>query len=284
MKKFGLLTVLLALAGLNVSLAQENATGYNPNSVYPIHDADIMFEKRVWRRMDLREKQNQAFYASNREITKVIIEAAKAGLIQPYVNDSLLTPMSKEIFLEKLIIPGTEDAAADEFGGDTGGGWGDTGGGWGDAGGEEAAEPAAPAGPAYYLPNNLTVLEISEDMIFDKKRSRMYFDIQSITLMLPQNDAGLILPLATFKYKDLEKLFRSMPEEAIWFNRQNSRGHLNLADAFNLRLFAARIIKVANPGDEYIVDVYNKTPKQAILASDWLEQQLMEYEHELWEF
>ena len=90
--------------------------------------------------------------------------------------------------------------------------------------------------------------------------------------------------MATFKYKDLAELFRSMPKEAIWFNRQNSREHKNLADAFELRLFSARIIKVENPDDNYIQDVYDESPKQGVMASQWLEDEIIGYEHDLWEF
>jgi gliding motility associated protien GldN len=266
----------LLLCGVNVSsYAQESASGYNPNSVYPIHDSNIMWKKRVWRRMDLNEKANRPFFAYNNEITKIIIEATKAGLIFPYENDSLKTRMSKEKFLENLIDPRTIPVDDDDFGFDSGDdGWG--------ANNEEKVS----TGPAEFFPNQITVMEIMEDMIFDKNRSRLYYDIQAVTLILPAKlfETGMLKPVATYKFKDLVQLFRSMPEEAIWFNRQNHRQHRNLADAFDLRLFSARIIKVGNPDDHSIVDVYNKSPKEGIMASQWLENELMEFEHELWEF
>ena len=77
--------------------------------------------------------------------------------------------------------------------------------------------------------------------------------------------------------------FRNDPR-AIWFNSQNDSEHRNMADAFDLRLFSSYLIKVSNPKDQYLADIYTGTAKQAILAAQWKANELMEYEHNLWEF
>ena len=305
MKRIGIIAVLaLSLAAAAPAVAQEQSMEYNENSVYPIRESDILLKKRIWRRVDLNEKQNKPFFAYNNEISKIIIEAVKAGVLTPYTNDSLKTRMSREDFVEKLQIPNqggglTEEEKAMGFGEEStegGGGWDDSG--WG-------SEPAADAGSGSsksgsgstdaastassgieFLPREINVLELMEDMIFDKRRSRLYWDIQGVKLIIPASkfDTGLLREVAVFKYKDLEQLFRSMPGEAVWFNPNNNAGHLNLADAFTLRLFNGRIVKVANPDDSYLVDIYNRSPKDGLMASQWIEQQLLEMEHELWEF
>lgn len=285
-----LMASFLVIGDNHSSYAQEESTGYNPHSVRPIHESDIMHKKRIWRRMDLKEKQNRPFFAYNNEITKIIIDAVKQGILHPYVNDSLKTRMSKEKFLENLQLPQTgfeseEEAVADDDA------WG--GSGWGDepaagtAQGDTAqsAETAAAAG--YFFNSNVSILEIMEDVIFDKKRSRMYYDIQSIKLIIPPDlfpETGLLREVGVFRYKDLVEVFKSMPQEAIWYNPQNASAHRNLSDAFDLRLFSARIVKVGNPQDQFLVDIYNESPKEGILASIREEQALMEWEHNLWEF
>ncbi len=284
MKKavFALLIIIL-IAPVYLS-AQERDLGYNPNSVYPILDADIMYKKRVWRRMDLREKQNKPFFAYNNEITKIIIESVKNGLITPYRSDSLVNPMTKEQFEENMKLPDVDIGLTEEekaMGFEEDSDWGSSSD-WGDGGGEEADDNSA----EFFYPNEVSILELAEDMVFDKKRSRLYYDIQSIRLVIPAErfETGLEKTVGVFKYRDLEALFRSMPDEAYWFNPQNNAEHKNLADAFVLRLFSARITKVSNPDDSYVVDVYNKSPRQGILASQWIEYQLMEKEHHLWEY
>ena len=267
--------------------AQESeSNGFNPNSINPIHETDIMYKKRVWRRMDLREKQNQPFFAKNNEITKLMIDAVNNGELTPYFTDSTVRRMSKEEFLERMKIPDTGGGLTDEekalgFTEDDGG-WGDSGG-WGD---ESEEDSEASAGDDYFFPQQVSIVEIMEDVIFDKKRSRLYYDIQSLTMILPAElfETGIYRPVASFKFKDLEPIFKKVMEDAKWFNPQNSREHKNFADAFALRLFKARLTKVENPENNYIVDIYNKSQAQGIMASQWLENEIIEYEHELWEF
>jgi gliding motility associated protien GldN len=292
------LVFLATLGAISPNMAQETTNYVNHNSTSGIPDYDIMYKKRLWRRMDLKEKQNRSFFAFNNEITKIIIEGVNAGVLFPYKNDSLLTRMSREEFLENMKMPvyggevlSDEEKAMgftedDAWGDDDG--WGDDSG-WGDeeTGDDKSADASATAGADYFFPADVEVLEIMEDWVFDKRRSRLFYDIQSITLILPSTkfpETGLQRQVATFKYKDLEELFRSMPEEALWFNPQNSAEHKNLADAFLLRLFSARLIKVSNPEDSYIADIYNTNPKDGLIASQRIEEELLELEHELWEY
>ena len=66
------------------SFAQMGPQGYNPNSVRPIYEDDIMYRTTVWRRINLLEKQNKPFFAIDNEITTVITEAVRDKKVQPY--------------------------------------------------------------------------------------------------------------------------------------------------------------------------------------------------------
>lgn len=278
--KFLLVVLIAAISSGGVS-AQEQQVGYNENSVYPIPFDNQMYKRTVWRRMDLKEKQNAPFFSTSNEITRIIINAVKDGILDVYEDDSLNKKMSKEKFLENLKLP--EEESEDAFG-DTGG-FGDNGG-WDDSGwGEPSEGGAAAAGPQYYDASELTILNIKEDMIFDKVRSRLYYDLLSIEMIIPAEAVatGIEQSVGVFKYKDLERLFRNMPNRAIWYNRQNTAQHRNMADAFLLRLFHARIYKVSNPRNDQIADIY-LDPKAALIHSQQIEHQLIEYEHNLWEY
>ena len=148
-----------------------------------------------------------------------------------------------------------------------------------------AAAPK-PAGNEY-RPKDIYEMEIKEDMIFDKKRSRMYHDIKSITLLVPStlasNTSGIEKPIGTFKYSDLVKVFRANPQNAIWFNAENDAQHKNLADAFELWLFNSYITKVSNAGDSRLDDIYGGA-QQGILAAQQTSADLIEYEYNLWSF
>ncbi len=266
--------------------------GYNHNSIRPLHESHIMYKKTLWFRMSLKEKQNRPFFAVENEITKVIIDAVKLGIIRPYQNDSLRTRMSQEEFLENLTIPSdevklTEEEIAmgftqDDLGGFGGGDdWGSEGG-WGDESGDGAeAETAANE----FYPKSLHLLEIKEDLLFDNKHSRMKHDIQAITIIIPAEmnpSTGLEKKLAAFSYKELvQNLFRDN-SQAIWYNERNNRHHRNLEEAFDLRLFNARVIKYDNARDEMIIDIYEED-RAALIAAQQYEHQLVEYESHLWE-
>ncbi|MFM6913924.1 MAG: gliding motility protein GldN [Aquirufa sp.] len=285
--------------------AQETSVNPNPNSAHPIDEADIQYRAQIWRRMDLNEKINQPFFAENNQISKFLIDGVKAGLLTPYSNDSLNTKLSLEQFLDRLKRKGvlengglTAEEIAAGFGGDakpaaapaTGGGADD---GWGTKKTEtsNAEKPAADdfdkgpivAGVEYYIPKQLSILEIKEDAIIDRKRSRLYFDIQAITLKIPasQSDAGLEDIVASFRFKDVYKFFKSNPN-CIWFNSTNEMQHRNMADAFDLRFFSARIIKKGNAANKDIFDQFGDG-KEALKKSQKLEQQLQDKEAEMWE-
>lgn len=311
MRKISLLGLVLVLFGTSfISVAQEiDESGYNYNSVRPIRRADIMYLNTIWRRMDLREKQNEPYFAEQNQITKIVIDAVKAGVLRPFINDSLNTRMSLNQFLENLKVPGGDEGLSKEdiemgFGADDGGGWGSGGGddGWGgggdswggggdggfgggDGGGDGGGGGGAVAAEAdEFFAKQIPLLEIKEDVIFDRKRSRIYHDIQAITLIIPGDyyPSGINKRLATFSYKELvENVFVDNPQ-ASWFNTSNTSENRNLADAFDLRLFSARIIKYSNPRDAFIEDIYNGDLKVSLGKSQQYEYQLLDYESNLW--
>lgn len=286
MKKFSYVlcfVFFLFVIGLNDTYAQERDNGYDPNSVYPVHEAYLMYKRTLWRRMDLREKQNSPFYSLHRELPTIIINAVKAGLLFPYNNDSVRSRMDKQKFLETMKLPETGDELSDEEkeiirqqmieSGEL-------------EEGEELPIDDEEDGEDEYNSRDFAIVEIKENAYFDRMRSRLYYNIHSLTLILPadpDDPSTFERPLASFKYQELVELFRSIPKEAIWFNHENMAHHKNFADAFNLRLFSANLTKFSNSKDESIVEIYQDR-KKGLHASQKIEHEMLEFESELWEF
>ena len=63
-----------------------------------------MWKKTLWRRVDLKEKQNKPYFARNREMSKIIIEAVERGVLIPYNSDSVndSNVMAREEFIENI--------------------------------------------------------------------------------------------------------------------------------------------------------------------------------------
>src|SRR5688572_21387463 len=88
---------------VNQAFTEEMEEQYNPNSLNPIPVYEQHYKVRVWRTVDLAEKQNKGFFARNGELSKLLIDAIMSGEIADiYTYDSLTTKMSKEDFLKGL--------------------------------------------------------------------------------------------------------------------------------------------------------------------------------------
>ena len=285
--KIFVLFVLLSISSVDNTYAQaEVSNGYNPLSLRQVHESYLMWKRTLWRRVDLKEKQNKPFFAMNRELSKIIISAVERGVLIPYRSDSVndASVMSREDFLINIQQENLD--AEDDF----------------DDGGFEddpfaaaieddpfaADEEEVETGPIFIPNREFSIFEIKEDLYFDRIHSRIYFDIQSISMYLPgdsfYNLTGVEKPVASFRFIDLYNLFKSMPKEAIWFNDSNIAQHKNLGDAFLLRLFKGIIVKIANADDVRVSELYAKSRKDGIMASFKVEQDLMEWEANLWEY
>ena len=285
--KIFVLFVLLSISSVDNTYAQaEVSNGYNPLSLRQVHESYLMWKRTLWRRVDLKEKQNKPFFAMNRELSKIIISAVERGVLIPYRSDSVndANVMSREDFLINIQQENLD--TEDDF----------------DDGGFEddpfaaafeddpfaTDEEEVETGPIFIPNREFSIFEIKEDLYFDRIHSRIYFDIQSISMYLPgdsfYNLTGVEKPVASFRFIDLYNLFKSMPKEAIWFNDSNIAQHKNLGDAFLLRLFKGIIVKVANADDVRVSELYAKSRKDGIMASFKVEQDLMEWEANLWEY
>jgi gliding motility associated protien GldN len=274
---------------------------YNPNSINPIPLYEQHYKVRVWRNIDLLEKQNKGFFAKNGEITRIIMDAITSGeLVDIYTSDSLIRKMSKEDFLKNLQQESATDypqwdPAKDfytddivTYNGKNYRALQDSRG----ANPETAADSwtATSEGKALnYVASDVSNLQVMEDVIFDRRRSRLYYDIQAFELSVPgsKTKTGFNQSLGWVRYKDIEKIFRAHPKKAVWFNRHNTAQNKNFSDALLLRLFWGPITKVQNPDNETILETYlaNGRPyREAIWATEWKEIELMEKEHNLWEF
>jgi len=248
-----------------------DSAGYNTLSVRPVHVSDVMYRMSIWRRINFKEKCNEPFFSSGNEITSILMNAVRRGQLQAYKpnNDSVNRTMTKEAFFDQITEKpeANGEPVIDPFTG-------------------KPVESVAAAGTEM-TPRELYLLELKEDLIFDKQRSRQYNDIQVVTLIIPsdKNLKGIEQPLASFRYKDLDKLFKQLPN-ARWYNSANRAEDKKLSDAFDLRLFCSRITKVSNPKDEPIDGMAENAGnvKASLIASQLAELDLVEKENELWDF
>ena len=206
----------------------------------PFQSSNTMWSKQITRALDLREKQNQPLFSTNQQITKILIDGVKSGQLTAYASDSLINSLSVTEFLTKIEIPREPDQDTSYMTE------------WEKE--EYMASLASNTDAEYFFPQDFYQKELKETLLFDKERSQMKYDIQSLTFFFPadhvDNERGIQMHIGSFDYKQVEQYFIDNAN-TIWYNPNNDREHRSLADAFKLRLFSSYIIKVSNPNNEF---------------------------------
>lgn len=327
-KLFYLLIVTIVAVGAKAQEVPDyedlrHSRKHNPNSLRPIRDEDVMYSIRVISRMDLREKINHAWDSEKSRIIDIIFQGVEkwyteynqsaesasadtAGIMplsplsEGFTDEDLLdeqvfkgnitdpktqtsrpmNPAEEDAFTQNLKLdnPSITQAQIDA------------------AIQEENAKRAA-GDP--FAPGTLKTLEIEEDMIFDRNHSTSKWDIQTITVVATVDilGAGQVTDreIVRVRFKDLARYIRKVyaesdQEKGYWFNSNNpGKREISFADAFDLRLFNAWIIKYSNTGGLGLQEILGNpnTPEgrlSILELSRTFKNKLLEYQHNLWEY
>jgi gliding motility associated protien GldN len=293
-----LIFLLAGLSFASLSIAQPDTVA-NINSVDKIPYYEQLYRFRVWREMDLREKQNAGFKSAESDIADFLLKSINSGAIPAYddsvknVRTAAEMMVKNQALVEPPYVP-TKDYVMTESASYQGKNYQST---RNDNKGHLPTDPAwwelSPNQTEYFTKESIVSLMIVEDLIFDKRRSRLYYDIQAIGLMVDRD--GNISPLAYVLYKDFHNLVEKashskdmkVRNQVLWRNRYNPSENKTFADAFKLRLFHGVIEKVENPDNRGITQIYELNGRsygESIFARWEEEMKLMEKEHNLWEY
>jgi gliding motility associated protien GldN len=240
---------------------------------YPsLREADVMYHKRIWQRMDLRQKMNHPFYYPTDAIEdrKSLFDVIKNALLvdgsltayslgPTEDDDEFHWPMTQDQIQEKLrpvITQYTEDI---------------------DTGDRIPVENTIEVKSA-----DITMYEIKEDWIYDKQRSERYIRIIGICPMKERfDDDG-----AKMGYESLFWLYfpecRYVFANAEVYNFMNDAQRRTFEDLFQKRMFASYIVKESNVYDRRIQG-YTRGIDQ-LLEADRIKHEQFEIEHDLWSY
>lgn len=140
------------------------------------------FKKRIISDINLRDKQNEAFYAEENKLVKILKEAVGKKQISIFDNDSLTKKLSIAEFEDNFFFPYAASSGSDSI----------------------LEFPTIPIQKLYKL-------HLVEEITFDPKGKQKTYESKSIAIIYPSSeniDKGIDEPLVYFAYKDVIKLLK----------------------------------------------------------------------------
>jgi gliding motility associated protien GldN len=277
---FGLLIFLIGATN-HETKAQIIDGAYKPADLYKrkptplpyVREADVMWKKKVWRIIDLREKMNQTLYFPTKEIdgrrnlVNLFLEGIKDGKLTAYDaknDDEFKVPMTYEQ-VKATFGATTRTLKVRDV---------DTG--------EMVEKPVT---------GEINSEEVKQFMV----KEEWYFDKQTSTLNV--RVIG-ICPIQEF-YRDEDVNQESVQRRQVFwiyypeareimasnevFNPQNTARNSSYDDIFLKRKFNSYIVKEANIYNNRNINQY-LAGKDAMLESKRIENEIFDYEQNLWEY
>ncbi len=230
-----------------------------------VREADIAWERRIWRVIDVREKMNLPFAYPEKPLFDVFREMAENGEIMVFNDESFKEPISMEDLQGKLNrIDTFVNFNYETY--------------------EETIEIAESPINA----EDIKRYRVKEIWYFDEEASMMKVRILGIS---PIRD---VYDDETGEFKYPEPLFwiyypearRTLAQHRV-FNENNVIASMTWYDLFESRMFSSYIIKNSNVLDLRLSDIYEGYESAGIdmlLEGEKIKAELFNFEHDLWEY
>lgn len=243
------------------------------NKVTPyanLRESDVVFSKRVWQEIDLREKVNQYLGSPKARLIDVLMDAIAAGELTAYDplptkddpnGDSFATPLTPAKARAKMADSSLVNIIDKNTGEKTG----------------------SRMVPGEFQPDSVIKFRIKEDWVFDKQRSVFEPRIIGIAPMIKQKVDGANLAL---DYQPAFWIYFPAARQVLVtkeaFNRKNDATDLSFDDVFLKRLFHSYVVKESNDRDERIKDYAVGIDR--LYESERVKKSLMDWELNLWQY
>ncbi len=244
---------------------KQNIGNRRPINYTSLREGDVAWEKRVWRDIDMREKQNQPLYypleynACRSSLFQTITRQILIGNIIAFKDEDFLIPYNDSEIKNKLVKRDTIDNIIYD-----------------------------PNGNEYAVRTPITdSISIYERVLKFRVKEDWYFDRQKSSLEVR------IVGLAAIEYNEERDYYRELywvyfPSCRPYFARndvynfKNDAERRSLDDIFWKRQFTSTIVKESNVQDRYI-DQYQKGI-DALVEADKIKMNIFTWEHDLWNY
>lgn len=276
--KFFILTLVTLALCANVAIGQDDADKANTeplvlDGLYKkiaveekhvleydhIREADVMWQKRVWRVIDTREKLNLPFAYPEEPLIGIFMDLVNSGEVTVYTDEDFTTAFTKEDLASQ--IGGADSVLVFDF---------DTG--------AEIWNVVSND----FNPEEVQQFRLKEDWVFDEESSTMVVRIIGIAPVRDiYDDNGNFRGQNALFWAYYPEMRRYLTNYEA-FNPFNDAQRNSWEDIFEMREFASFIIKESNSRDLRIQDTYSGV--DALLESERVKNDIFLYEHDLWSY
>lgn len=223
----------------------------------PVREADILWEKRLWRVIDVREKQNLAFSYPEAPLFQILADAVKAGQLTAYTDDSFgeampLAQVENELAETDTII--VFNLVTEE---------------------EEVKVIQNTLDPA-----SVRRFRVKEAWWFDTNTGELRVRILGIAPLMEVEKNGEFRyekPLFWVHYPSARPL---LARQKVYWPGDNMAATLTWEDVFEMRRFSSMVYKESNPYDRRLQDYL--AGEDMVYEAAKIEDELFNREHDLW--
>jgi gliding motility associated protien GldN len=240
---------------------------------YPyLREADVMWAKRIWQVIDLRQKINQTMYFPIDELEnrKSLFDVIRIGLIDQgsitaygtgptQEDDEFRYPLGQaelDSMLNPVVIRYRENL---------------------DTGEKEEVRNVEEV-----TSRDVVAYKIKEDWIFDKQRSERYVRIIGIApIVLRYSESGEVKgqkELFWLYYPECRYIFNNYDV----FNTHNGSQEMTFDQLFQMRMFQGYIVKEDNVYNRGVSPTWKGV--DALMESERIKNDLFTLEHDLWHY